>query len=357
MAMRVVIATGGSGGHVFPALTVGRALRTAGHRVVFAGAFQEWQGLVRDSAFDCVEFPAKGFKAGTLTGTLVSAGLMIKSFGMAFRFLKTERPDVILGFGGYGSFPVVLAAAVRGIPSVIHEQNVVPGRANRWLGLLATKVALSFDQGRRFFSKNKAVVTGYPVREFPTGCSREESRKEFGLEPQRWTIAVVGGSQGSRTLNTVMVQAAGLLKGKMDFQILHIAGSSESELVRLGYEGLGLTHRVFSFYQDIHKFYLAADLVVSRAGAGAIHELLYFGLPAVIVPYPYAGAHQKQNAAAFTQTGQGILIEEGKLSAQRLSAELLQLSRAAKPAATGDENNRREAVEKIIRLLEECAAR
>lgn len=324
--MKVFIGTGGSGGHVLPALHVAEVLRKQGHEVVFVGAFYQCQDLIEKNNFSVVHLPAKAWGIKSLKQALVSVGCMLKSIIIVLDVIKRDRPQAIIGFGGYGSFPVVLAGCLKGVWCSIHEQNVVPGRANKLLGRLVQKIFVSFPESVRYFSLKKTVVSGYPLRSFDEDVTREECFQEFELSPDIFTILVYGGSQGSRALNQAVVKAAEKLKPQQNFQMIHISGKDDKEIVEMGYQKLGIKYKVFSFLPKIEKAYRIADMSISRAGAGAVHELMKFNIPSIIVPYPFAGGHQKQNAVAYIKKGFGVMLEEKYLTADRLCTEILNFS-------------------------------
>ncbi len=217
--MKIFIATGASGGHIYPALTVADELRRRGHDVVFIGVFRNWQELIQREGFDFVELPMQAWRVKSLKSALISLGCVLKSLHIVLKIMTRDRPDRVLGFGGYGSFPVVLSGFLKRIPAFIHEQNAEAGRANKFLGRIVNGVLVSFPQSVRCFPRKKVTVTGYPVRTFTPCCSREDCLREFGFTVGIPVIAVCGGSQGSRTLNQVMVQAIGELKKQMDVQV------------------------------------------------------------------------------------------------------------------------------------------
>lgn len=321
--MKVFIGTGGSGGHIFPALQVAETLRKQGHEVVFVGAFHQCQDLIKRNNFSVVDLPAKAWGVKSLKQALVSIECMLKSIWIVLDVIKKDRPQAIIGFGGYGSFPVVLAGYLKGVWCGIHEQNVVPGQANKLLGKFVQKVFVSFPESVRYFSSKKTVVSGYPLRSFDEDIAREECFQEFELSPDIFTILVCGGSQGSRALNQAVVKAVEKLKSQQNFQMIHISGKDDKEIVEMGYQKLGIKYKVFSFLHEMGKAYRIADMSVSRAGAGAIHELIKFNISSIIVPYPFAGGHQRQNALAYIKKGFGIMLEEKYLTADRLCTEIL----------------------------------
>jgi UDP-N-acetylglucosamine--N-acetylmuramyl-(pentapeptide) pyrophosphoryl-undecaprenol N-acetylglucosamine transferase len=219
------------------------------------------------------------------------------------------RPDVVLGFGGYSSFPTVMAASWRGVPAMIHEQNAVPGMANKVLAVVARRVAVGFKDALARFPRSKGVWTGNPVRPLDEGVPSEQARREFGLAPDKSTVLVFGGSQGSRILNT---EAAAVLAG-MDVQVIHITGNDALQQVAQVYRATGVACVVQAYMDRIGLAYAAADLVIGRAGAGTVTELGVLGVPAVLIPYPGANDHQKYNARVLERLGMAVIIEEKSL--------------------------------------------
>lgn len=352
--MTIVIATGASGGHIFPALCVGRELSAQGHRVYFAGVFGRWRGLIDDAGFSVMELPARSTDVKSLKEALVSAGSMLKSFAVAWQILNRVKPDRVIGFGGYAGFSIVGAAILKRIFTAVHEQNVIPGRANRVLGWGVRKICISFSRSRRWFPAGKVVETGYPLRVFSAAGSPRDCRRHFNLDPDRITIAVCGGSQGSRALNFAMIGAVKDICRSQDIQVLHLTGEADQELVAAAYRRQGIRAEVLAFLDSMELFYGAADLVVARAGAGAVHEIARCRVPAVLIPYPFAGAHQKQNARAFFQEGgQGVLLEERFLKGNRLSQEIQAVLAQEVAVVTEEQNSlvRPDAARKIAEVV------
>lgn len=319
---KIFIATGGSGGHIFPALNVAQTLRDQGQEIIFIGAFGSWRKQIEEKRFALIDLPAKGLAGESFKNTIAAAEYMIKSIAIALRMIDEYQPEAVIGFGGYGAFPSVFAARLKKVVVSIHEQNVVPGRANRLLGKIADKVFVSFEESKRYFPAKKVIISGYPLRLCFDGDSRDKSCRAFGLSPDIFTILIAGGSQGSCALNQVLVQTAELLKQYQDFQILHLSGEKDREIVEMAYRRGNIKHKVLSFLPEMNKAYAIADLCISRAGAGMLHELLYVKIPSIFVPYPYAGGHQRQNALAYLKSGEGTILEEKYLTAERLASEI-----------------------------------
>lgn len=327
--MKVVIATGGSGGHIFPALHVADELRTKGHEVIFMGTFGMAAGRITSRGFPVHELNAKGLAGQSLKNFILAAGRMIVAIFRARGLLKEVRPDVVAGFGSYGAFPVVFGAIWQRIPVLIHEQNVRPGRANALLARWVDKVAISFTQSQKYLRPSpRVILTGCPAKQKPPKVDREILFQRFGLKSSGRTILILGGSQGSRRINAVFIETALILKKECNFQVIHVAGKEDVLKLRQHYEYLQVPHYVCDFMDDIEKAYVVADLAISRAGAVSITELQHFGVPSILIPYPFAGGHQKENALVLVESRQAAMIEEGSLSPLRLRDMILSFFRA-----------------------------
>lgn len=307
---KVWIATGGTGGHIYPGLVTGQELRRRGCQVMFIGSFGSAQQKIIDAGFPCVSIAVKGFvakKAWEKAAALWAAG---RAFVACLGLIRRERPSVVLGFGGYSSFPVVMASVCSRVPVVLHEQNAVPGQANKALAFFARRVAVGFRDALRFFPKGKAVWTGNPLRLFDALPAREKAREGLGLDPCTPTVLVFGGSQGSRALNACVLGAFAAVPAGMKVQVIHMTGKDDPAPVKAGYQQLGLRAQVDGYTENMALAYGAADLVVGRAGAGTVTELGLLGIPAVLIPYPGAHDHQKHNARVLERLGMASIIEE-----------------------------------------------
>lgn len=324
-SLKILVATGGSGGHIFPALITAEELKKRGHIVVFAGVLGQNAVKMKTAGFECFEIQAKGFSSRSAGVFLEFLLALVKSFAQSWRILKEVKPDIVVGFGGYGSFALVLAACFQAITTVIQEQNVVPGKANRLLSFFVKKIAVGFQQTKNRFPAHKVIFTGCPLRPLDLNLEKKDVFKEFGFLEQMPVILVLGGSQGSRRLNAEFVKTAEILKEKMRFSVLHVCGPVDADFCRGVYQNLGIAHRVVSFTDEIFKFYTVADLVVSRAGAMTITEIAAFSLRAVLIPYPYAGGHQRDNALVLTKMNTSRLIEEKDLTSAVLAQAIEQM--------------------------------
>jgi UDP-N-acetylglucosamine--N-acetylmuramyl-(pentapeptide) pyrophosphoryl-undecaprenol N-acetylglucosamine transferase len=302
---RILFAGGGTGGHVFPGIAL--AQHAAGARVHWlctSRPFDAAQLSRENIPFEALESPRwRGF-----TGFL---GPLARAILASARRIRDFEPDVLVGVGGYGTVPPVIAARALGVPYVLLEQNVRPGKANRFLAPGAARLYVQWAEARSAFPGcgARTLVTGSPLRRQLRPVPREQALRRFGLGETLPTLAVVGGSQGAEALNRGVVQALG--GAATGLQVIHVTGKSHVDAVRDAYASRGARAVVLDFVQDMDLLYSAADLVVSRAGAMAIAELAAFGTPSVLVPIPRSsGDHQRENARAAARGGGAILLEE-----------------------------------------------
>lgn len=323
--MKIVLATGGSGGHIFPALYTAYQLQKFGHEVIFIGVLGAFAERIKKGGFEIFPLEAKGLSFTSFKGFSIFVLGMLKALGRSFKILKEVKPDVVCGFGGYGAFAVVLEAFFLRIPTIIHEQNVAPGRANKLLSILVQRVAVTFKESKKYFGDDKTVVTGCPCRSSAAVGEPTSLRKAFGLKEDTFTILVLGGSQGSRRINEEFLKTVGLLQGEGNFQFIHLSGKKDYPKLKEKYSSLKAQGCVFDFWEEMEKAYGAADLVVSRAGAVTICEIAQFHLPAILIPYPHAGGHQKENAKILTELGVARVIDDNALTAAALQEAIRDL--------------------------------
>jgi UDP-N-acetylglucosamine--N-acetylmuramyl-(pentapeptide) pyrophosphoryl-undecaprenol N-acetylglucosamine transferase len=302
---RLLFAGGGTGGHVFPGLALAQhASGSAIHWLCTSRPFDAAQLSKEHIPFEPLESPRwRGF-----TGFL---GPLARAILTAARRIREFQPDVLIGVGGYGTVPPAIAARTLGVPFALLEQNVRPGKANRFLAPGADRIYVQWAEARSRFPGcgAKIVVTGSPLRRAMRRVPREQALERFALGTELPTLAVVGGSQGAEALNRGVVEALNGTASKLQF--IHVTGKSQVEAVREAYAARGARAVVLDFVSDMGSLYSAADLVVSRAGAMAIAELAAFGTPSVLVPIAKSsGDHQRENAKTAAKTGGAILLEE-----------------------------------------------
>jgi UDP-N-acetylglucosamine--N-acetylmuramyl-(pentapeptide) pyrophosphoryl-undecaprenol N-acetylglucosamine transferase len=323
--MKVVIAAGGTGGHLYPGIAIAREiLRDAGNEVLFVGTEQGIEARVLPKEGLTVRFISAGKLKGMGLGSVLKTVIMLpRSLAGSVGLLRQERPHVVVGAGGYASGPVALAAWLLRIPLVIVEPNSYAGLANRVLGRFAKKVFVCFPgrDAQGFFPENKKVLIGPLVRKGITAGDRDQALKAFGLEAGRFTLFVMGGSSGAHAINMAMKDAAPELRSGENLQILHQTGEKDVEDIKAGYRAAGVKAVVLSYIQDMAGAYAAADLVVSRSGATTVAELAVCGKRAVLIPYPFAADnHQEYNARSLAQRGGGEVIVQKDLTPAKLAA-------------------------------------
>ncbi len=323
--MRLIIAGGGTGGHLFPAIAVAEEFtgRKTCNEVLFVGTRKGLESSVLPAAGWPVRYVASGGVKGM--GPLrVMRGLVRTVYGaiQSIGIIRAFKPAVILGVGGYASVPVVLAGKVMGVRAAVHEQNVVPGLANRLLGRVADRIFLSHPESRRFFPPGKAEVTGNPVRKEIIG-SAGGKRDKGGV----FTVLVFGGSRGAKRINEAAAGAfCKMIQAGTPVRVIHQTGADDHDEIAMRYREADVDAEVQPFISDMASAYARADLVVCRAGATTLSELLAAGKPALLVPYPFAADdHQRMNAEAVVKAGAARMIPDGEMTPDRLAAEITEL--------------------------------
>ncbi len=321
-ALRVVIAGGGTGGHLYPGIAVARELlaRRPGSTVTFAGTEKgiEFRVVPREG-FELDTIRSGGLKGKSIADLARGASLVPLGMRDAWSIVSRRQPDLVIGVGGYSSGPVVLTAALRGVPTMLLEQNAVPGLTNRLLGRVVKAAAVTYESTRRSFG-SKAFVSGNPVRaEFAGRPKETEGARQAGVH-----LLIFGGSQGAHAINVAMVAAAPLLAGLgLPLRITHQAGERDVEMVRDGYAAAGLTAIVEAFLYDMGERLGQADLVVCRAGATTLAELTAAGKPSILIPLPTAtDDHQRKNAEALASTGAAEVLLQQDATGPALAARI-----------------------------------
>ena len=325
---RLAIACGGTGGHLFPGLAIAEAVRRRGHEVRFFISAKPVDKRALSGAGESengVEIPAVGWTG--LFGAVPFLFRLIGAVRKAGEELSKFKADALLGMGGFVSAASVGAARRRGIPYFLHESNAIPGRATKLLSAGANKMFVGFEECGRHLPKAKVSVSGTPVRSRLGKVSKEEALKKLGLHPKRHLVAILGGSQGARGINEAMLRGLPALKPHANtIQILHLAGEAHADKVRHAYEHSGFHAIVLGFCDEMDAVYAAADLVVSRAGAGTLAELAACGVPSILVPFPAAvDDHQTANAHAYADRGAAEIVAEKNLEGTELGQRIARL--------------------------------
>jgi len=329
--LRVVIAGGGTGGHLYPGIAVAREIqrRDPAALVTFAGTAQGLEARVLPGeGFELDVIRSGGFKGKSLATRARNAGLLTAGAVGAWSLLRRRSPHVVIGLGGYSSGPVVLLAALGRIPTLLMEQNAVPGLTNRLLARVVSAAAVAFDGTTAYFG-GKAFVAGNPVRpEFLEAAHMEVA--EGDERPRGATgVLVFGGSQGAHAINVAMVEAAAeLVAASIDLVLTHQTGERDLDMVREGYRRAGQTARVEPYLFAMAREMTAADLIVCRAGATTAAEITAVGRPAILIPLPTAtDDHQRKNAEVLARAGAAEVIEQRDLTGARLAGRIVALAR------------------------------
>jgi UDP-N-acetylglucosamine--N-acetylmuramyl-(pentapeptide) pyrophosphoryl-undecaprenol N-acetylglucosamine transferase len=363
-ALSVVIAGGGTGGHLYPGLAVARELlaRRPDAQISFAGTARGIEARVIPREGFPVDFiRSAGVKGKSVRDRLRGAALIPLSLADAWRILKMRRPHLVIGVGGYSSGPVVLVAAVRRVPTMVLEQNAVPGLTNRLAARFVDAAAVTFEATRMFFGP-KAFVSGNPVR--PEFLAAAGSQKESADDEQSSVVRVLvfGGSQGAHAINMAMVEAAPRLAVNPLLRVTHQTGERDVEMVRSAYRQAGFPAVVEPFLFDMGRQLGEADLVVCRAGATTLAEITAAAKPAILIPLPTAtDDHQRRNAEALAAAGGAEVMLQNEVTGASLADRILSLAgdreRRRRIAAAAQKVARPDAAGKIVDRALELAER
>lgn len=317
--MKILVVTGSSGGHLFPCLAF---LEGLGEKYPKTEILLLLPAAAKNIFPADYKIPAKYFAFSTLKikGFLQCA---LQSLGALLKF----KPDIVVGFGSLATVPAVFFAWLMRITTVIHEQNVLPGRATRFLAKFCDRVAISFAESRNYLgiSQKRIILTGNPLRKNLACCpiSKQEARSYFGLAADKFTVLVMGGSQASHNINLRFLNTACAISIKEKLQVIHLCGPKDYAFLNAGYQKSGLNVSLHAFLGPMQFAYSAADLVICRAGASTVSEITRFSLPAILIPYPYAYRHQQLNAKALEEKGAALILEDNDLGTAKLK-ELLE---------------------------------
>ncbi|WP_100330827.1 undecaprenyldiphospho-muramoylpentapeptide beta-N-acetylglucosaminyltransferase [Bacillus xiapuensis] len=325
--MKIVVSGGGTGGHIYPALALIRTIKEKHPETSFLYIGTE-KGLesklvTRENIpFQAIDIT--GFKRAVSVENVKTVLRFLKGVRECKKMLRTFNPDAVIGTGGYVCGPVVYAAAKLGIPTVVHEQNSVPGLTNKFLSKYVDKVAVCFEEAASFFPKEKVVLTGNPRASEVVNATPSGVIEGFGLSAAKKTVLIFGGSRGARPINEAVVKAIPLL-AKRDYQVLYITGEIHFDKVQQDIKAAGAPGNVAvaPFIHNMPQALVESDLVVSRAGATTLAELTALGIPSILIPSPYVtNNHQEKNARSLTEHGAAVKISEQDLSAETLIEQL-----------------------------------
>lgn len=346
MKHRFIISGGGTGGHIFPAVAIANEIRAREPEaeILFVGAEGKMEmEKVPAAGYKIVGLKIQGIKRSLSISNLMVPFKLMRALRDASRIIKEFKPDAVIGVGGYASGAVLFSAAQKKIPTLIQEQNSFPGITNRILSRKVKRICVAYEGMERFFPASKIVMTGNPVRSeiVAPGNARNDAFSFFEMDPSRFTVLVVGGSLGARSVNSAMVGCVRKLV-ENGIQVLWQTGKGNADQAREAVQNLGDGVKVHEFIARMDLAYAVADLVVSRAGAIAVSELCLVKKPCILVPFPFAAEdHQTSNAKALSDNGAAILLRDD-LVKEKLGTEILSLY--------ADENRRKSMAESMAKL-------
>ncbi len=326
--IKLLISGGGTGGHLFPGIALAQAVEQtyANSKVMFIGTERK----VDKNGLANLGFITRTIRCQPIKGKNISqilTALIQLPIGLfeSIKIIRQFKPDLVFGVGGYVTGPVIVAARLLGVTTCIHEQNTVPGLANKILGRIVNKVFVSLPGSEKYFPAHKTILSGNPVRSSLLSKAKEKKQHKSTDQP---TILILGGSQGARRLNSLVLEAAKrcLVNLTPMPEIIHQTGEMDEEQAKKVYAELGMHARVDAFISDMAEVYCRADLIVSRAGATTLAEIMVFGKPAILVPFPYAADnHQEKNGRILVDAGGGVMFLQSELTGDKLGNEISRL--------------------------------
>ena len=359
--MLFLFACGGTGGHIFPALSVGEEMRRrdARTRILYVCGKKDIENAIfnvaREEKVAVIE--TAPFRGAFSLADPLFLSKSLRGFFQSLRMVLKERPVLVVGFGGYVSFPVIAAAKCCGIPTMIHEQNVIPGKANDLLAKHVDAVAMSFEETKkRWAALKNARVTGNPIRTFIERDCRQEALDFFRFSSGRKTLLVLGGSQGADSINTLFLACLEKLSEntRRRLQVLHLCGRMDPAESERACEKAGVPAKAFAFFDRMDLAYGAADFCVGRAGATFLAEVVTKNIPMLLVPYPFSGGHQRANAEAYRRLCGAYVVEQKDLDADKLAVYLNKMMGEKEKGAAGHPAAGR-AREELAAYIEESA--
>ena len=325
--LRIVIAGGGTGGHLFPGIAIAQEFqnRNSTTEIIFVSTGNRLEkAVLTKTGFELRTITAAGIKGRGLWNQAVSALKIPAGILESGRILKNFSPDLAIGLGSYSAGPVIISAWLRRIPIVIHEQNILPGITNRILARFADRIYISFENTQKCLDSRKVKWTGNPVRrELLAEAGGHGHRKEDQTDRQLFTVLIIGGSQGAHRINTAVIEALEYLQEKDRLQFVHQTGAADEQTVREGYRRRQVKCTVQSFFDNMAELYKQADLLICRAGATTVAEITALGKAVIFIPFPFAADdHQVLNAGSLADEGAAEMIVEKDLDGKILSEKI-----------------------------------
>jgi UDP-N-acetylglucosamine--N-acetylmuramyl-(pentapeptide) pyrophosphoryl-undecaprenol N-acetylglucosamine transferase len=325
--MNAIIACGGTGGHLFPGIAVAEVLRERGHEVLLFVSEKEIDSLALStrSQFRFEKLPTVGFPSFYSPAIFAFVRRFSESLSLCRSIYQKFKPHVVLGMGGFTSTAPILAGRMRGISTLVHESNAIPGKANRLAARMVRAVLLGFKEAAQFFPKTRTEITGTPIRSELKPVDRQLAQQKLGLQPELATMLVMGGSQGASGINQAIIKSLPVLRNAL-LQVIHLSGTRDERLVADNYRRERIPAYVAAFHHHMEEVYSAADFAVARSGAASLAELAFFGLPSILIPFPYAADdHQTRNAEIVARAGAAIVLKESELTPELLSQKVLEM--------------------------------
>ncbi|MDQ0161638.1 UDP-N-acetylglucosamine--N-acetylmuramyl-(pentapeptide) pyrophosphoryl-undecaprenol N-acetylglucosamine transferase [Bacillus alveayuensis] len=321
--MKIVVSGGGTGGHIYPALAFIKEVQKHHKKVdfLYIGTSNGLENkIVKREGIPFKEIEITGFKRSLSFDNVKTVMRFLKGVSLCKRYLKDFKADVVIGTGGYVCGPVVYAASKLRIPTIIHEQNSLPGLTNKFLAKYVDKVAICFEEAEKYFPQDKVVLTGNPRASEVVGHNPNKGKKSLNLDEKLRTVLIFGGSRGARPINDAVIGALEKFS-KKSYQVIYVTGEVHYDSVMNKAKELNLKNNVIikPFIHNMPEVLAAVDLVVSRAGATTIAEITALGLPSILIPSPYVTAnHQEMNARSLSKHEAAILLLEKEISSERL---------------------------------------
>ena len=330
--MNILMVCGRTGGHIKNAVNLAKYLKERKKNIVIQFILPvdvDLGGIVEKEGFSYFLLPIKAPPVRFGVGYIIFITKLLISFIRSVIILERAKPDLIISFGSYSCLPIVIVASIRlpKIPLIFHEQNVIPGKANLFLSRLADKVAVAFEETGRYF-KRKAYYTGNPLESNIFDLSKEEAIKSLELDQEKFTILITGGSQGSDFLNNLMIEVFKKMPDsiKESLQVIHLAGRRHFASVKSRYRDVNVKNvKIFGFLEEMEEALKCSDLIISRAGAMTLAEITALGKPAILIPYPYARGHQRENAEYLSNKNAALVFNQKDLNPDIFSKSLLDL--------------------------------
>ena len=364
--MRVILAGGGTGGHIYPAIAIAKGIeeKYKDAKILFVGTEKGMENsIIPREGYPLRKINVRGFTRKASFKNLIALKESLISMIECRKIIKEFKPDIVIGTGGYVCGTMLLTAALSGVPTLIHEQNAFPGITNRILSRFVDKIALTFPEASNYFhKKEKIIVTGNPLREEFIDITKEQGMRVFDFDINYPLLLIVGGSRGAKKINESCMLIAEECERKRNFQMLHMTGESQYERVIELYKERNIPTntsylKVVPYIHNAPYAYAAADLLISRCGAGLISEITVLGKPSILIPYPYAtDNHQEYNARALEKSNATIVILESELDERTLLQNVKYLfdnkDKMKEMADNSKKLGKADATSSIIKIIE-----